>query len=204
MKIKKLKNNFEKLTKEKARIIAHLIGDGAHYKTGHDYVMKYEVKDEELLKQFSKDIKKVYGLNCSWNINPSGFTGKPIKMVRLRSKLAYEDLSKYATYFSKDWTLKLEFLKSNKIVKKEFLKALFDDEGSVKSGYEIALYSINKNGLLQIQEILKEFGVQTKINPGYGAKRNVYAIIIKDFKKFKKEIGFSLKRKQEKLNRLIK
>jgi hypothetical protein len=28
MRIKKLKKGFEKLTKEKARIIAHLIGDG--------------------------------------------------------------------------------------------------------------------------------------------------------------------------------
>lgn len=33
----RIKKRFEKLTKEKARIIAHLIGDGAHYRHKHDY-----------------------------------------------------------------------------------------------------------------------------------------------------------------------
>ncbi len=43
MRIKKLKSGFEKLTKEKARLIGHLIGDGCVYKTGSDYNIKYEV-----------------------------------------------------------------------------------------------------------------------------------------------------------------
>ena len=49
MKIKKLKSGFRKLTKEKARLIAHLIGDGAHYRHKHDYNLKYEVRDDESL-----------------------------------------------------------------------------------------------------------------------------------------------------------
>lgn len=204
MRIKSLKKGFEKLTKEKARIIAHLIGDGTLYKTSHDYVLKYEVNDEELLIQFENDIKKVYGLNTTHYFNPSGFTKKPIKAVRLRSKLAYEDLLRYATYFSKDWKLKDEFLKSDKKIKREFIKALYDDEGSVKSRYELALYSINKEGLLQIQIMLKEFEINSRISSGYGLKRNVYAIIISDFIKFNKEIGFNLKRKQEKLKNILK
>ena len=99
MRIKKLKYGFQKLTKEKARIIAHLIGDGAHYITKHDYVLKYEVRDEESLRQFNDDIIKVYGLEPSWEWNTSGITGEPIKFVRLRSKLVYEDLLAYASYF---------------------------------------------------------------------------------------------------------
>ena len=38
---------------------------------------------------------------------------------------------------------------------------------------------------------------------GYGLKRNVYALIIKDLKLFKDKIGFNLKRKQERLNEFI-
>jgi intein/homing endonuclease len=191
------------LSKEKARIIAHLIGDGAHYKTKHDYVMKYEVRDYELLDQFSDDILKVYGLAPSWEINHSGITGESIRFVRLRSKLAFEDLLRYATYFSKDWSIKSEILESDLEIKKEFLRALFDDEGSVKSKYEIVLYSINESGLLQVRAMLSEFGLTGKIRQGYGQKRNVFGLGIKDFKKFKEMIGFNLKRKQEKLNKFL-
>tara|TARA_Y100000310_G_C20172034_1_gene574125 strand:- start:31 stop:483 length:453 start_codon:yes stop_codon:yes gene_type:complete len=106
MRIKKPKKGFRKLTKAKARLIAHLIGDGAHYKTKHDYVLKYEVRDEESLQQFNDDIISVYGLKPSWEWNKSGITGVPIKFVRLRAKLAFEDLLRYSTYYSKDWELK--------------------------------------------------------------------------------------------------
>lgn len=207
MKIKKLKNGFEKLTIEKARIIAHLIGDGAHYITRHDYNLKYEVRDEESLKQFNDDLIKVYGLKPSWEWNTSGFTGKPIQFVRLRSKLAFEDLLRYASYYSKNWKINSELLNSSKEIKREFLKTFFDDEGSVtKEGKRgiIKLYSINLEGLKQIQRILLEFNIQTKINSGYGCKRNVYAVLIKDLNLFYKEIGFNLNRKQEKLKRFIK
>lgn len=203
MRIKELKSGFKKLTKEKARIIAHLIGDGAHYITKHDYVLKYEVRDEESLDQFNDDIIQVYGLKPSWEWNTSGITGEPIKFVRLRAKLAFEDLVKYATYFSKDWELKPLLTNASKGIKREFLKALFDDEGSVRSKYEIYLYSINNEGLLQIKDMLTEFKIDSKIKSGFGQRKNVYALIVNNLKLFHKEIGFNLKRKQDKLEGLI-
>lgn len=205
MKIKTLKNGFEKLTIAKARIIAHLIGDGAVYQSNHDYNMKYEVKDLQLLSSFEKDMLSVYGLKLTKGFKNSGITGKPIPFVRLRSKLAYEDLLQYATYNSKDWRIKNWILSSSKNIKREFLKAFFDDEGSIvpqgKKGI-IKLYSINKYGLKQVQKILLEFNINSELNSGYGAKRNVYALLIKDLKKFYNEIGFNLERKQKKLDKL--
>ena len=112
MRIKKLKPGFEKLTKEKTRIIAHLIADGCAFISKHDYNMKYEVSDTELLDYFENDMIEVYGLKLMKGYNPSGKTGKPIPFVRLRSKLAYKDLIKYATYFSKDWKIKDELSKT--------------------------------------------------------------------------------------------
>lgn len=203
MRIKKLKKGFEKLTKEKSRIIAHLIGDGAHYITKYDYVLKYEVRDEESLQQFNDDIIEVYGLKPSWEWNTSGITGKPIKFVRLRSKLAFEDLQRYATYFSKDWKLQPLMLNAPKKIKKEFLKALFDDEGSVRSKWSVVLYSINKHGLLQIKNMLREFKMNSRLKSGFGCKRNVYALLIKDLKTFNEQIGFNLRRKKDKLRELI-
>jgi len=206
MRIKKLKKGFEKLTKEKARIIAHLIGDGAHYITNHEYVLKYEVKDEESLKQFNDDVIKVYGLKPSWEWNTSGITGHPIKFVRLRAKLAFEDLTRYATYFSKDWHIKSPILKSSKSIKREFLRAFCDDEGSIFLQHNngiIRLYSINLEGLKQIQKMLMEFNIRSKIHSGFGLKRNVYGLLIYDIRLFCIQIGFNLKRKQRKLIQFI-
>ncbi|MEK6942509.1 MAG: LAGLIDADG family homing endonuclease [Nanoarchaeota archaeon] len=205
MKTKILKYGFKKLTKAKSRIIAHLIGDGCVYKSNHDYNIKYEVKDQESLDSFEEDLISVYGLKLTKGFKNSGFTGKPIPFIRLRSKLAYEDLLRYATYNSRDWKINSIIPPSSKTIKKEFLKALFDDEGSViikSKNSEVRLYSINLDGLTQIQKILLDFGINTKITPGYGLKRNVYAVIIKDLMAFRKKIGFNLRRKQDKLDTL--
>ena len=207
MKIKNLKNGFEKLTIAKARIIAHLIGDGCAYISNHDYNIKYEVKDLESLRSFENDMLFVYGLRLTKGFKASGFTGKPIPFARLRSKLAYEDLLQYATYNSKDWKIKKEVLSSSRNIKREFLRAFFDDEGSItnegKKGV-VKLYSINVDGLKQIQNMVLEFNIDSRIMSGYGAKRNVYALIIKDLNKFDKEIGFNLTRKLSKLKHLKK
>ena len=206
MGIKKLKEGSEKLTKEKSRIIAHTIGDGCAYITRHNYNIKYEVSDIELLNSFERDMIEVYGLKLTHGFKASGKTGKLIPFVRLRSKLAYEDLLRYANYFSKDWKIKKLLLNSSKEIKREFIRAFSDDEGSVvkckKSGV-IRLYSINLNGLNQIKDLLSEFGIGGKISSGYGLKRNVFAIVIKDLDNFNKKVGFNLQRKQEKLNQLI-
>ena len=199
MRIKKLKSGFEKLTKEKARLIAHLIGDGCAFISKHDYNMKYEVSDKESLESFENDMTQVYGLTLMKGSKPSGKTGKPIPFVRLRSKLAYEDLLKYASYFSRDWKIKRKLLNSSREIKREFLKAFIDDEGSIFKQQNkgiLKLYSINLEGLKQIQKMLLEFNITGKIYSGYGLKRNVYAISIDDLKLFHKEIGFNLKRKQ--------
>jgi len=203
MRIKKLKKGFEKLTKEKARIIAHLIGDGAHYKTKHDYVLKYEVSDEELLKSFESDLIKTYGLKPSYEYNKSGKTSKLISFVRLRSKLAFYDLLRYATYFSKDWRIKPLLINSSNIIRKEFLRSLFDDEGSVINQGKnkiIRLYSINLNGLKQVKDMLLIFKIDSKIVSGFGFRRNVYGLVINDIESFQKKIGFHLKRKIGKLS----
>ncbi len=204
MRLKIPKRGFEKLTIEKARIIAHLIGDGSHSISKHDYNIKYEVKDEESLQQFNDDLIKVYGLEPTWRTNPSGITGELIKVVRLRSKLAFEDLLNYSTYYSADWKLKPLILNASLKIKREFLRALFDDEGSVRGKNCLSLYSTNMKGLLQIKKILKEFGIEPKLENGFGARRNVYALTIKNFKLFRDKIGFNLKRKQDKLESFIK
>lgn len=201
MRIKKLKDGFEVLTKEKARLIAHLIGDGCVYKVKTNYNIKYEVKDQELLQQFEEDIISVYGLPVIKGFNPSGKTGELIPLVLLRSKRAFEDLKRYCEYASATWWVPIQILEAEESLKKEFLRALFDDEGTVvkeRKRSVIRLYSINEKGLKTIQVMLEGLGIKSKLVPGYGCKRNVYAVVIRDSSSFKTKIGFYLARKQHK------
>ncbi|MFH1631136.1 MAG: LAGLIDADG family homing endonuclease [Candidatus Aenigmatarchaeota archaeon] len=193
----------------KARIIAHLKGDGAILRSGKNksnYIIKYEVRDNDQLLRFASDVEKVYGLKVSWFTNTSGFTGKPIQFVQLRSKLAYYDLMNFGKYYSNNWTIPETILKSSKKIKIEFLRAFCDDEGSViPNERKIKIYSKNRQGLTQIRKMLSGLGIQSNMKYGFGADRNIYALIISDdgLQKFHKIIGFGLYRKQQKLKQLI-
>jgi len=205
--LKPIKNQLQDLTPAKARIIARLKGDGAIFRSGTNYIIKYEVKDKEQLKSFENDVKEVFGLNMKWLKHRSGITGKLLDLVWLRSKLAFEDLNKFGKFRSENRNIPKEVFKSTREVKKEFIKAFFDDEGSVIIGNkEIRLYSTNKNGLQEMKNLLNEFNIKSKLRSGYGKKRNVFALVIKDIesiKNFANNIGFDLERKQTKLSNIL-
>ena len=168
--------------------------------------MKYEVVDKESLNCFQSDLKAVYGLEPSTGLHKSKKSGRMIPYIRLRSIHVYNDLMRYAAYRSHNWHIGKEVLYSQWDKKKEFLRALFDDEGSVipygKSAL-VRLYSINQNGLLQIQEMLSKAKINSKIVSGFGHSRNVYALTIRDLTAFCK-IGFNLSRKQKRLEEFLK
>jgi len=205
--LKPIKNQLQDLTPAKARIIARLKGDGAIFRSGTNYIIKYEVKDREQLKSFENDIKEVFGLDMKWLKHRSGITGKLLDLVRLRSKLAFEDLSKFGKFRSENWNIPEEIFKSSAEVKKEFIKAMFDDEGTVIiRDREIRLYSINKKGLKQIAKLLIEYNIKPKLKAGYGEIRNVFALVIKGVEalsNFTHNIGFGLERKQMKLTSIF-
>ena len=189
------------MTCAKARIIARLIGDGSIYPD--KYTIKYEVKDLESLSSFSMDFMETYGLDVKRGHNLSGITGKPIPFVRVRSKRAYQDLMFYGSYNSHNWKVPDAIIEANVEAKREFLRALFDDEGTVHSKKRIVrLYSINLLGIMQIQSIIQKLGLGSKIYGGFGCKRNVYGLVIsgkENLKRFANVIGFGLKRKSDKL-----
>jgi len=208
MRIKKLKKGYEFLSLAKVRIIARLKFDGCIFRTKHDYVMKYELIDDDLLESFKQDLIDVYGLKPTRLLHRSGKTGKLIPLYYLRSKLAYEDLMKYGPYFSNNWAVPVSILNSKDGIKKEFLRCFFDDEGSVviskkQTKCVIKGYSINKIGLIQLFHMLKSLNINGKLYGGFGLKRNVFALIISDLTAFQQQIGFSCERKRLKLQNFM-
>jgi intein-encoded DNA endonuclease-like protein len=205
--LKLIREQPQNLTPAKARLIARLKGDGAIFRSGTNYIIKYEVKDKEQLVSFANDVKDVFGLDMKWMKHRSGITGRLLDLVWLRSKLAFEELNKFGKFRSEDWSIPDELLTSSTEVKREFIKAMFDDDGSVIVGdRQVRLYSINRKGLKEMSKLLVEFGIRTKLKAGYGERRNVFALVIKDresMERFANSINFNLKRKRIKLSNIL-
>ena len=176
------------------------MGDGALYRHKHDYIMKYEVKDRSFIKSFEKDVRKVYGLAMTKGFNRSGKTGVMIPYVKVRSKEAFEDLMSYGEYKSAAWSIPEAVKAAGEDVRIEFIRAFFDDEGSVVPR-EARFYSTNIEGISGMAGLLRGFGIETILRAGFGSRRNVYALTLKreNLRLFADKIGFGLKRKQRKM-----
>lgn len=211
MRLHKIKPQKEVLSLTKVRLIARLKGDGCVFRSGlnkTNYYLKYEAKDFDEVMNFAKDLKRVYGLKPSFYFHRSGKNpSKKLPVALIRSKLAYYDIMKYGPFDSYSWIVPEEILNGCRRNKIEFVKAFADDEGSVIiRNKEVKIYSINYKGLSQILSILNELSIYGKIYGGYGAKRNIFAIVIRgkdNICNFTKFIGFSFKSKKEKLDILL-
>lgn len=101
-------------------------------------------------------------------------------------------------------------LEADKISKSLFLRALFDDEGSVHLlGKSISIEMIVKDIIAGVSEILKEFGIRpSKIKERtYKKGEKSYKLYITnqtDIKRFHQFISFNHSEKKKKLKNLIK
>lgn len=120
-----------------------------------------------------------------------------------------------------NWTIP-NILENKKMVA-QFLSGFFDGEGTVniskKRYISIQCYSVNENGLKEVGKLLSEFnihyttsrlnrkGLQICLNKKicYG-KSDIYAIIISkynDINRFYNQIGFKIKRKNDKIKKFL-
>lgn len=99
---------------------------------------------------------------------------------------------------------KIEIFSSDDSIKSAFIRGFADSEGSVsKSKNRIALYSSNLVGLQDVLALLQELEINGKI---YANKR-AYVILISgldNLQRFQEKINFTIKRKKERLERLLK
>ncbi|MFQ6009686.1 MAG: hypothetical protein ACE5J7_01015 [Candidatus Aenigmatarchaeota archaeon] len=178
------------LSIEKTRIIAHCLFDGNVMPKR--YRISYGNKSKGLIRQFTGDFKKVYGLSKpyiyvdKWNCITATF----------RSKLIIEDLLSYTpAYTTSDpkasTTVPREILKGSKQNKIAFLRAFWDDEGSVllnKGSRSLVAVCYNDEVLLDIYKMHRDLGVDCILR----THRHEIAIHKEEYiRKFKKIIGFS-------------
>jgi intein/homing endonuclease len=182
-----------------ARFIAHIQGDGCFSPERNAF--RYFNKDLDLINDFERAAFFAFAIYCN-----KPYLGKTCYHVGFRNKVLAELLKKYC-FSSKTWVSPEFVFKGGLEIKSAYLQAFFDDESTVtftkrKEWYNrsIAIQLNNEKGVIQLQELLESFSIESK---KYGPIRKKYfelKIMGKtNLIKFYVEIGFVSKCKQLKL-----
>ncbi len=184
----------------KARILAYLMGDGSvtirKERNGNiHHVVCFFPDDKQMLQTFLEAFEKIYDQRPRIRPDQGHFR------VTIESKPITLDLLKYGSFRSLEWSMP-EF--KERLAKKEWLRAFYDCEGYVGPKI-IAVQSVNKTGLEQVQNLLKEFNITSRM---YTYKRKqktwntnflLYIGRKDDRTRFLNEVGFNHSRKLKKL-----
>ena len=195
------------------RLLGYLLGDGNYNGTGISISCD---------KRHTEVVDDVINLYKSIGLNPLVCDKKPDK--RCKNILSKEGFGvdikttcvnflsiskKYGWCGSHGKTFRVPsvILESPKTVIKEFLKGLFEADGSVSNHASVSLCSKDLTLIKQVQILLLGFNIQSTIRYSYNKhyKRYYYVLNLRreGSEIFKKEIGFVSKQKNEKLNNLI-
>lgn len=163
--VKQIKTQKYILEPAKARIIGHILFDGMLYHNKYHYLAKYVNSSKKLIDQFIKDVREVYGLKTAYIETLNGEFMITYK-VYFKSKQLYLDLKKYFESYSttnKSIAIPAKILNAEKRVKIEFLRAFFEDEGSISANGRIMGDLKSEKIINRILRMLREFGLFFKI-----------------------------------------
>lgn len=195
LKLKKPTKKFEFLSKEKAYILGVLCGDGFICSKN----IRFEIrKDEDFIQEFTKCFTQVYGINYNYHF----YAKKSSFVLYVSNETICSDLLRYGKFGTFEWSIPKEIFqfKDEKFAS-FFLRGIFDSEGS-SSRYCVSMSSANEKGIKEIGMLLNKFAISNKI---FKTKKGYYVLYItkrERLKRFREEIGFSIKRKMEPLNNL--
>ena len=210
-KTKILPQEAKRLSPELAYILGVVEGDGCLCKAkrrslpgeNYDYVLTLGVTDKDFAEYFSKQVKKWCFFQPYMAKYPqSGMGTKDVYVVRLRSKDAYEFLSNFDLN---------TILESDEKIKGMFLKGFYDSEGHVtknKKGRSVIVGVTNLRIIKLVERLLETMNIRTsglkqRNIEGYKKFYLLYASSTKALELFRDKIGFSIKRKQDRLTDLL-
>ena len=199
-----LPESARKISSEFCYILGVVLGDG--FTNLPRCYISLKVKDKNFAENFREKLEE-------WSNHEA--------KIYPKNKSGYY----YSTLYSKEAVLivrKFDLTRIIKSSKKEscsFLRGLFDSEGHVagsnlenprRASRHIGFYNSNKEVTNIVSILLTKLGVSHSVNSrvhsGFGSKKMQYEIIICGFENyvfFYKNIGFSIKRKQKKLETII-
>ncbi len=188
--------DFSKLTPEKAYLLGVLCGDG-HIRPG---AIRLEIRyDEEFIKRFTECLNTVYGLDFRYKY----YEKKNSFVMSITSEIISKDLLRYGRFGTFEWSVPKDILKSSDTdIISNFLKGMYDSEGSVCRS-AITLGSVSKRGIDGMGKLLKLLGIKSKVSIYKEKYYYLYIFRKERFKIYREKIGFTIKRKQEKLDKVL-
>ncbi len=191
-KLKKPTKRFNKIIPEKAYIFGVLCGD-AHI---NKMSIRFEIRrDKDFIEEFSKCFEIVYGLKYNYHY----YEKRNSYVLYISSKIICSDLLKEGDFRTFVWRIPKDILESkNELIISSFLRGFYDSEGSA-SKYCISASSSNNEGIKEVSLLLEKLGIKNKI---IQTKRKHYVVNItgkERIKLFKERIGFTIKRKMERI-----
>ena len=208
----KIPKSSRKMVKEKAYILGVMCGDGYLHRTKKDsYQVALQATDYDFVIYFTECMRKIYGLEPSISeIKAKKSKWNDKLCSRLCSKEVFEDILSYGKFGTKNWRVPGIIKESSSSIKGSFLRGFYDSEGSVDSTRKIIAVSTNKEGMSNITELLCSLGIRPlNIKMIEGAENRSSCYVVKITGKnyidlFEKNVGFSIKRKRDKLISLIR
>lgn len=190
-KLKIPKKSFFALTPEKAYVLGVLAGDGYI----NNEVVRLEIrKDVEFIEEFSRCVEDIYGRGYKH----SYYARRNTYVFSASSGIICADLNRYGRFKTFEWKAPNAILHTrNRHIISNYLKGLFDSEGSV-SKYDITFSSSSKKGIWDVQALLLKLGIRSKIYQ----RKNHFVLRIgrrENVHKFKELVGFTIKRKMERI-----
>lgn len=186
--------------KELGYLLGVYLGDGYSYS---DKVICLEAKDLDFVEEFKRNCLAL-DLNCP--------TRKRLNRNLFIASTCSKSLFSILESFILDRNKIIELSNEQKIM---FLKAIFDSEGTIyqhpdKSVF-LAIYNTDEKLLATTKTILESFKFspvikKQKVSKGHFGKKQLFILSIstrKDIIRFGGLIGFSIRRKQEKLEKII-
>lgn len=191
-KIKTPPKSYSLLTPEKAYLLAVLAGDGHINPKNIQLEIK---KDIEFTEEFSRCLKEVYGFDYKVHY----YVKRDTYRVYAASRIICKDLLEIGDFRTYSWRVP-ELIENTKDLEitSSYIKGMFDSEGSV-SKYRISMVSVSKEGIHGIQKLLLKLGISSKISL---LRKKYYSLVIsrkENLKQYKEKIGFTIKRKHERI-----
>ncbi|AOW79679.1 ribonucleoside-diphosphate reductase [Halodesulfurarchaeum formicicum] len=160
---------------EEGRVLGWLVGDG-HLKNGEERaVLNFYDEDAEISEQFAADVNDVvrdprgnadYEIGVSEISRGDGYRGAQAIEQRVRSARLYE-YAEQAGLTDEKLQVPEAVMRGSEVMARGFLRALFTADGSVQGnvekGVSVRLTSTDTDLLQEVQQLLLNFGIFSKI-----------------------------------------
>jgi intein-encoded DNA endonuclease-like protein len=207
-------------SEELAYVIGVKVGDGYAYRRRrtirgyNDVWIGLKAKDKEFVEEFARCLAKVLGRR---QIRPRFRDDVGKYVVKVRSQTLYELLRKPV-----DLKRLKKYIEHCERCVAAFIRGFADSEGSVRKDGSVTIYNTDLRLLTYVKDLLRRLSIEStgpilstrrgtvtqdpRTGRKYPRKKDCYHIYIRtsSYTNFYKYIGFTIKRKQQRLEEYIR